>query len=457
MFSVKKLPLILSVIIGGGGLALPFSSYAELVTNAASIAEFKKNPAAIAAIQQADQVGAALDINVKQTALAAQEISKRSLHNMTLQSAVESGIKRAYYKMDGVKRALRAKDHYTNYCDISEVAAGVCLQKPGTKSGINTDYGNIANNLTLNEEQINAGYSYVRNIIDPAKSDDSFCTNVTCKELANSQGQYHALGSMIQNSFYEQIESGTPWDAPPTGIEPIKVEQLGALSEAWDGRIAHPDSGVTAVGGSSGHADLSNLPNDIKALREQLISVVAEGESSGGAAGWNASNNGTIGKRIACSRPSGGVFNLTNMTLGQMRQIYREIGQYSPKSVNDCSRLFAAGKYQIIASTFKNAQTSLGLSNSVKFTPEVQKQMAGYLVDYRIGGLLKNRGLSKKAAKLKLAKEWAPLGVPGATCNGKTIRGFYDGGANSAACDVTMKVWAIVDKIDQVNKQQSGK
>lgn len=464
---------------------------------AADFEQFKKNLAAVEAIKQSDQVGAMLEVNRAQTARTPADIGERRIASMTERLAAEQAVETTknivdsieavtfgkglsptmackavkekethtvkqelsaqvrtaisqsnaatHFSKDGDRRAMRAKQHYEKYCDITEVAQGACLASGNTKGGMDTDYSNIHSNLTLTDEQIDAGYGYMHNIIDPAKSDYSFCDTLACEAVGQTEQQYHALGSMVQNAFLNQLQDGIAYDTPPGGAKPITVEQKGALSEPWDGRLARWGE-TTYVGGGGGGAplDLSNLPSDMKALREVLIDLVSKAESAAGADGWNASNNGTYGRTIACSKPRGGVFPLTTMTLGQMKRVYRASGKNTPTSKNDCSRLFAAGKYQIIYGTFLSAQRSLGLPDSAVFNEQTQKAMAGYLVDRRIGKFMSSNSQSLRDAKLRLAQEWASLGVPDNP--GKS----YYGGANSAKASVTREVWAVLEKMQQV-------
>ncbi|OOR90199.1 hypothetical protein B0181_04810 [Moraxella caviae] len=199
------------------------------------------------------------------------------------------------------------------------------------------------------------------------------------------------------------------------------------------------------------------LPTDLEGVKQALLQTIFLAESANNAGGWNASNNGTIGKKIVCSRPSGGVWNLTNMTLGEMKRVYRGSGQSRPRSVNDCSRLFAAGRYQFIKDTFEHTQKLTGLPDSAKFTPEVQNKFAEALMMYKIGDFMYNKGMSARQAKVQLARTWASLGVPGQEHSCKKdsdkMRGYY-GGANAAKCGVTLKVWALIDQADKIHKGQ---
>lgn len=269
-----------------GAVALS-GAVASQQAHAFSFEDFKQVVSATASIKQADNVTAALEVVNAQTAQTPKDISDRNMEVEANVLAIKDGIQNGkeivksiedfkpgvgipnsmdcmameeqkdhtvkkelsnqvataiassnaakFFAQEGNKRALRAKDHYSNYCDISEVAQGICLSSPNARSGMNQDYTNIFANKTMNEEQINAGYSFTRNIIDPAKTDDSFCKNVTCKALAENEKQYATLGSMIQNAFLQQIQDGVPYETPPGGAVPVVVEQLGEISPEYNG------------------------------------------------------------------------------------------------------------------------------------------------------------------------------------------------------------------------------
>lgn len=269
-----------------GAFALS-GAVASQQVHAFSFEDFKQVVSATASIKQADNVTAALEVVNAQTAQTPKDISDRNMEVEANVLAIKDGIQNGkeivksiedfkpgvgipnsmdcmameeqkdhtvkkelsnqvataiassnaakFFAQEGNKRALRAKDHYSNYCDISEVAQGICLSSPNARSGMNQDYTNIFANKTMNEEQINAGYSFTRNIIDPAKTDDSFCKNVTCKALAENEKQYATLGSMIQNAFLQQIQDGVPYETPPGGAVPVVVEQLGEISPEYNG------------------------------------------------------------------------------------------------------------------------------------------------------------------------------------------------------------------------------
>lgn len=323
-FRLKNLVICSSLMLSG----------ACGVANAALPAydEFKKNPSAVSVIKQSDEVTTVLAVGQHQTARTPADIGKHRIAAMTERMAADQAVHTArtivqavedatfgvglsptmtcgvveekqshttkqelssqvrtavsqsnaamHFSKDGDRRAMRAKHHYENYCDITEMATGACLVSGNRRGGMNTDYSNIHNNLTLTDEQIDASYGFMHNIVDPAKSDYSFCTTLACEAVSQTEAQYHALGSMVQNSFLSQIQDSIAYDTPPGGAKTITVEQKGALSEPWDGRLARWGE-TTYVGGAytpqgNGDVPYSNTPvprHFTRAMAESIARV----------------------------------------------------------------------------------------------------------------------------------------------------------------------------------------
>ena len=289
--------------------------------------EFKKNPSAVEVIKQSDKVTTMLAVGQHQTARTPADIGKRRIAAMTERMAADQAVHTArtivqavedatfgvglsptmtcgvveekqshttkqelssqvrtavsqsnaamHFSKDGDRRAMRAKHHYENYCDITEMATGACLVSGNRRGGMNTDYSNIHNNLTLTDEQIDASYGFMHNIVDPAKSDYSFCTTLACEAVSQTEAQYHALGSMVQNSFLSQIQDSIAYDTPPGGAKTITVEQKGTLSEPWDGRLAR--WGETVYVGGGADVDISNYnPKKFSGFGAEMDAYIRE-------------------------------------------------------------------------------------------------------------------------------------------------------------------------------------
>ncbi|MFB6350035.1 hypothetical protein ACFBZI_11440 [Moraxella sp. ZJ142] len=490
---------------------LPLAMALTLVAGSANaVTDFVKNPGAVAQIQQADQLSAALEINASQTALHAQEVAKRSLYTTINKTAVKIGIEQAKtikqaiddttygvgittsmgceslqqqklhtarhelssqvktaimqsnagtrYRGDGFKRALRAKNHYDNYCDVSEAAQGICLPSFGAQGGMSTNYSTINNNLTLTDEQVQAGYAYTRNVIDPGKTDDSFCQTSNCRDLAKNEEQYHTMGSMIQNSFMAQIQSSVAWDTPPTGLAPVTIEQTGELSGAWDGRVAHPDSGMVSnqPGGAGGNfagerpqMNLVNLPPELKEIVIDLFMVILSGESKS----YEAFNRPDRCKGGAYGAGDGKT-TITQMTLAQINATYN-----GPCS----SALFAVGRFQIIPDTRKglvNAHPNLRQYLNQPFTKDVQDLFGYQLLYDRISSMINGKSFDVNKAQYALSQEWAAVPMPIGFVNKKGVKaenkntGYYDGGRNKSAKGIYDPLRAQLERLKVYHQQK---
>jgi muramidase (phage lysozyme) len=102
---------------------------------------------------------------------------------------------------------------------------------------------------------------------------------------------------------------------------------------------------------------------------------------------------------------TGGDVNLVGMTLGEIDKLQTDMLRHPDNSWNSS----AIGRYQIVRTTLRKIKKQMGLKDDVKFTPEIQDQMAMHL--------LKGRGLDKwmagkmsdKAFITNLSREWASL------------------------------------------------
>lgn len=494
-----------------GAVALS-GAVASQQVHAFSFEDFKQVVSATASIKQADNVTAALEVVNAQTAQTPKDISDRNMEVEANVLAIKDGIQNGkeivksiedfkpgvgipnsmdcmameeqkdhtvkkelsnqvataiassnaakFFAQEGNKRALRAKDHYSNYCDISEVAQGICLSSPNARSGMNQDYTNIFANKTMNEEQINAGYSFTRNIIDPAKTDDSFCKNVTCKALAENEKQYATLGSMIQNAFLQQIQDGVPYETPPGGAVPVVVEQLGEISPEYNGPYKLWDE--TAVQGGppgdgsyamSADFNIENLPNDMAQLLKQLSELISGHESKGSYYAMN--RNGCDKTTYVGNGPYKGnpQYDFPNMTIRQISAMQNN---------KNCrgTWAYAIGKYQIIPGTMADFLDRGGALarkfGDQKFTPEVQEQLQVewflFKKQPKLAAFLKGKG-SVQGAKLGLAAEWRSIGDPRYCTGPKNCNAWMNSKKDKANYENTVKIWSVLEKMDQLMKQ----
>jgi hypothetical protein len=134
---------------------------------------------------------------------------------------------------------------------------------------------------------------------------------------------------------------------------------------------------------------------DKKSLLAQLKEKIAQAESRGN---YNAYNTG---KAI----PKSG--NLTELTL-------EELMRKQSLKPGDKDRIFAAGKYQVIPDTMKQAVAKLKLDKKQKFSPEMQEIIFDYLVEHKrpeIARFIKT-GLDPISAARAFSHEWASIGSP---------------------------------------------
>lgn len=141
----------------------------------------------------------------------------------------------------------------------------------------------------------------------------------------------------------------------------------------------------TVRGASNSYANLGRL--------------IASGEGD-----YNSVNRGLVkGKNLGSFQT-----DLSKMTINQ-------ILARNKLKPGDKNRMNAVGKYQVIASTMKQAIKAMGLSGNEKFTPELQEKIfKEFLIPKRKGlnNYLKGGKTSLDRAQYEAAMEWASIPVP---------------------------------------------
>ena len=211
--------------------------------------------------------------------------------------------------------------------------------------------------------------------------------------------------------------------------------------------------------------DIGNLPSDLNSLMTTLLEKVAGNESKGS---YFSINRGGGSKNYNCnfswtgSGPYQGkaIYDITNRSLSQI------ISQLSMKGANRCNEgaIWAAGKYQMVyvaAIDMRNRAPALWRKYAnVPYSPQVQEAVGRewLLLTKRTdlaNFILGKPGASLEAAKMAVAREWSSVGNP------KTCTPKYCPSANADKGDKgyqhTQEVFAILAKIEQVNKQKQGK
>ncbi|BDS09529.1 C40 family peptidase [Aureispira anguillae] len=139
---------------------------------------------------------------------------------------------------------------------------------------------------------------------------------------------------------------------------------------------------------------------------QTALSAIIQGGESGGK-GYNAYNRGTQNGRIIGADVD---ISLVDMTIGEI-----QTAQNLP--LGDPNRLFAVGKYQMIPTTLTEAVRALGLSDTIKYSPETQELLFS---DYLLGKkrpairayIQGDPDTTAYAAQLAGAQEWASIACP---------------------------------------------
>lgn len=139
-----------------------------------------------------------------------------------------------------------------------------------------------------------------------------------------------------------------------------------------------------------------------------ILDLVGRTEGTDRGRGYN--------ETVAYGAFSGGEVELVNMTLGEIDQLQTQMLTHPDNTLNSS----AVGRYQTLRKTLRTMKKQMGLTDDMKFTPELQDKIALEL--------LRTRGLDKWLAGKKtdesfmnaIAREWASL----PTSNGN---GYYKG------------------------------
>lgn len=123
-------------------------------------------------------------------------------------------------------------------------------------------------------------------------------------------------------------------------------------------------------------------PN-LSSVEQQALDVIGKYESDG-AGGYNAVNQGGADGGNTVLGYSGhyaklGGSDLTDLSVAEIMELQREDGR-SWDSWFASGKLHAVGRYQFIGSTLANIVRAMGIDGSAKFTPELQDQMALWLL-----------------------------------------------------------------------------
>jgi hypothetical protein len=141
--------------------------------------------------------------------------------------------------------------------------------------------------------------------------------------------------------------------------------------------------------------------------------------------------------------------NVSDSTIG-------EIKNFQSRQRDANGQLWAIGRYQIIPTTLKGVQKTLGLTDNTKFNESVQDQMGYALMIQRanlknyLSGVSADTKQNRQNASLDLAKIWSSIGVPYAT-NGRSYNQSYYS-SDRASVDTEL----IQEKLQELRKNLVG-
>ncbi len=239
----------------------------------------------------------------------------------------------------------------------------------------------------------------------------------------------------------EQIDKHFTGEEPPSleDMDPVFQDKIKADAKAFgmtpeEFTMDFWKKVIQTVGGAAG-ADGDTAPEDgglVDKISHTIDSAVTEGQTITASAGADeevrrasslldllGQTEGTdrgrgYNETLGYGRYTNGDVDLVNMTLGDIDKLQSSMLKHPDNSFNSS----ALGRYQIVQRTMRNLKKQMGLTDDMKFTPELQDKMAMRL--------LKQRGLDKWLAGERsdesfmnnLAREWASL----PTSNGN---GYY--------------------------------
>ena len=137
--------------------------------------------------------------------------------------------------------------------------------------------------------------------------------------------------------------------------------------------------------------------------------------------------------------------NVSDSTIADLKQL-----QAHPRDSN--GQLFAIGRYQIIPNTLKGIQKTLNISDSSKFSKEIQDKMGYGLMRGRtnlknyLDGKVEDNKENRQKASLDMSKIWASIGVPYPVNGKSTNESYYP---NDKA---SIKTELIQDKLQELRK-----
>jgi hypothetical protein len=122
-----------------------------------------------------------------------------------------------------------------------------------------------------------------------------------------------------------------------------------------------------------------------------------------------------------------------------------EVKNFQARGRDNNGQLWAVGRYQIIPTTLKGVQKTLGLPDNTKFNQTVQDEMGYALMIGRtnlkkyLNGSVTDTKENRQKAGLDMSKIWSSVGVPFAV-NGKQYNNsYYSGDKASVDTEIVQK------------------
>ena len=231
--------------------------------------------------------------------------------------------------------------------------------------------------------------------------------NFVQKVLTDPAGAIKEVAEVASKSLHDKIAETEKGAKALDKVGETTAKTLAFLGnkEAQDAVAANEGKpAVTAAGLAAGMAKatqgvVKRMTGGASNGYENLGRLIASGEGD-----YNSVNRGLVkGKNLGAFQT-----DLSKMTINQ-------ILARNKLKPGDKNRMNAVGKYQVIASTMKQAIKAMGLSGNEKFTPELQEKIfKEFLIPKRKGlnDYLKGGKTSLDRAQYEAAMEWASIPVP---------------------------------------------
>ena len=289
----------------------------------------------------------------------------------------------------------------------------------GGAMGGSTQFGLISSGGKLHTEQSMEALNYGASKSGDEEVRKAILSNHDSVLKGNTTGDQKGTGSVSVNDA--STPAGAP--GPQTNLqqqESVKNIQTATIGDMFkmvgdlagffmrgegvgDGRGRKRGHGHRGHG--RGEAPTPKEHETHVAPVESLLSFISQGEG-----GYNAMNQGTRGKKIVgSSNESHKVIgkNLSDMTVGDVMDMQKG-------SLKSGRKIFAAGRYQMIPSTMKNAVAMAGISRDAIFNKETQDKLGMALMQSKpkLNAYLMGKSGDSHGALRDMANEWRSIPHP---------------------------------------------